>query len=72
MHSLKDMIEKIAAVFDGEVFHPAEPIALPANTRVRITIETLPQDEKKIVSFLQTARDLNLEGPTDWSAKFHH
>lgn len=62
MRSLKDMIEKIAAVFDGKVFHPAEPIALPANTRVRITIETLPLDEQKTVSFLQTARSLNIEG----------
>jgi len=61
------MVEKIAAVFDGKVFHPAESINLPANTHVQITIETLPPEEQETVSFLQTARSLNLEGPSDWS-----
>jgi len=32
------MVEKIAAVFDGQVFRPTEPIELPANTRVQITM----------------------------------
>lgn len=61
------MVEKIAAVFDGKVFHPAEPITLPVNTHVQLTIETLPPDDQETVSFLQTARSLNLEGPCDWS-----
>jgi predicted DNA-binding antitoxin AbrB/MazE fold protein len=62
------MTSKIAAVFDGQVFRPTEPIELPANTRVQITIETLPPDEiQETVSFLQTARSLNLERPSDWS-----
>ena len=63
------MTSKIADVFDGQVFRPTEPIKLPANTLVQITIETLPPDEQETVSFLQTARSLNLEGPYDWSAK---
>ncbi len=62
------MTSKIAAVFDGQVFRPTEPIELPANTRVQITIETVTPDEQETVSFLQTARSLNLEGPSDWSA----
>ncbi|AFZ26060.1 Protein of unknown function DUF104 [Cylindrospermum stagnale PCC 7417] len=62
------MVEKIAAVFDGNVFYPAEPIALPANTRVRISIEILPPDQQETISFLETARSLKLEGPPDWSA----
>jgi hypothetical protein len=62
------MVEKIAAVFDGKVFYPTEPIALPANTRVRLTIEMLPPEEQQSVSFLQTARSLNLDGSPDWSA----
>ncbi|MDZ8034596.1 hypothetical protein [Nostoc sp. DedSLP04] len=62
------MVEKITAVFNGQVFYPAEPIALPINTRVRISIEILPPSEQETVSFLQTARSLNLEGPSNWSA----
>ena len=62
-------MKEIAAVFDGKVFHPAEPITLPANTRVKIIIETLETDEPETNSFLQTARSLNLEGPSDWSVK---
>ncbi len=61
------MTSKIAAVFDGQVFRPTEPIELPANTRVQITIETVTPEEQETVSFLQTARSLNLDGPSDWS-----
>ncbi|MDZ8110013.1 MAG: hypothetical protein RM338_31070 [Nostoc sp. DedQUE12a] len=62
------MVEKITAIFNGKVFYPSEPIALPTNTRVRISIEILPPGENETVSFLQTARSLSLEGPSDWSA----
>lgn len=61
------MIKTIEAVFDGEVFFPAEPIALKPNTRVKIIIETLLSSEDEIIPFLQTALSLNLEGPSDWS-----
>lgn len=61
------MTSKIAAVFDGQVFRPTEPIELPANTRVQLTIETVTPEEQETVSFLQTARSLNLDGPSDWS-----
>ena len=64
------MVEKITAIFNGKVFYPAEPIALPINTRVRISIEILPPSEHETVSFLQTARSLNLDGPSDWSANY--
>ncbi|MBD2520161.1 hypothetical protein H6G93_35510 [Nostoc sp. FACHB-973] len=62
------MVQKITAVFNGKVFYPSEPIALPINTRVRISVEILPPGEHETVSFLQTARSLNLEGSPDWSA----
>jgi predicted DNA-binding antitoxin AbrB/MazE fold protein len=62
------MVKMIEALFDGTVFHPAEPIALAPNTRVRMTIETVLPAEGKATSFLRTARALNLEGPPDWSA----
>ncbi|MCF2148021.1 hypothetical protein IQ276_016635 [Desmonostoc muscorum LEGE 12446] len=62
------MVQKITAVFNGKVFYPSEPIALPINTRVRISVEILPPGEHETVSFLQTARSLNLDGSPDWSA----
>lgn len=62
------MTQTVTAIFDGKVFHPSEPIALAANTRVQITIETVSSSEQEPVSFLKTARSLNLDGPTDWSA----
>jgi hypothetical protein len=61
------MIQIVEALFDGIVFHPAEPIALGPNTRVRMTIETISSTEGEAVSFLRTARKLNLDGPPDWS-----
>ncbi len=34
----------IAAVFDGKGFYPQDAIALPVNTRVRLSIEILPSN----------------------------
>ena len=62
------MVKTIEATFDGTVFHPIEPIILEPNTRVRITVETAPDTEDEAMSFLETARSLNLDGPPDWSA----
>jgi len=59
------MATTIEATFDGQVFRPAGPISLPPNTTVRLTIEPLPD---KPMSFLRTARSLNLEGPPDWAS----
>jgi len=66
------MVQTIEAVFDGEVLRPDRPLSLEANTRVRVTIEPLPAGEHPPRSFLRTARSLNLEGPTDWSANLDH
>lgn len=63
------MVQVLEAVFDGAVLHPDTPIELKPNTRVKITIETVEPEEGKPVSFLQMARSLNLEGPTDWSER---
>ncbi|MDT5123488.1 MAG: hypothetical protein QOC96_2970 [Acidobacteriota bacterium] len=64
------MSQTLEATFDGEVLRPDEPIELEPNTRVRITIEPTTQtSEKKGQSFLQIARSLNLEGPSDWSER---
>lgn len=58
------MATTIEATFDGQVFRPAGPVALPPNTIVRITVETLPDEP---ASFLKTARSLDLEGPPNWA-----
>lgn len=60
------MTKSIEAVFDGVTLRPDEPLELPPNTRVRVTIESLPVAGEK-GSFLRTARKLGLNGPADWS-----
>ena len=62
------MTKTLEAVFDGEVLRLVEPLSLEPNTRVRLTLEVDEDaDEPAPKSFLQTARELNLEGPADWS-----
>ena len=63
----------IEALFDGKVFRPAEPLTLKPDTRVWIVIETTPPVSAVTpLSFLRTARSLNLEGPSDWSANLEN
>ena len=57
------------AIFDGKVLQPEEDIDLKPNTRVRIIIESAEPEKKKTLSFLNTARSLELDGPSDWSAR---
>ncbi len=61
------MTKTIEAVFDGAALLPDEPLELPPNTRVRVTIESLPTSGEPGL-FLRTARGLALDGPRDWSA----
>ena len=63
------MTKTIRATYDGEVLRPDEQLNLRPNTRVRITIDSPDIDESKTMSFLTTARHLNLDGPTDWSER---
>jgi predicted DNA-binding antitoxin AbrB/MazE fold protein len=62
------MTRIVSATFDGEVLRLDEPVDLEPNTRVRVTIET-PEDTTSEASFLDVAASLNLEGPSDWSAR---
>jgi hypothetical protein len=62
------MVTTIEAVFDGKVFRPDDPLGLEPNTRVRLTIETVPPESSKAKSFLHVARSIHLEGPPDWAA----
>lgn len=63
------MSQTLEAIFDGTVLRPIEPLILEPNTRVRITVESEQSPELKTRSFLQTARSLNLDGPSDWSER---
>ena len=63
------MIQTLEAVFDGTVLRPVEPLGLEPNTRVQITVELSQEVVPKKRSFLQTARSLNLDGPSDWSER---
>ena len=62
------MIQTMEALFDGTVLLLDSPLPLEANTRVRLTVETLPAEEKRPRTFLHIARSLKLEGPADWSS----
>ena len=57
----------IDATYDGTVFRPLQPVALPANIQVRLIVEELPAKSTGQTSFLKTAQSLRLEGPPDWS-----
>ncbi len=64
------MTKTLEATYDGEVLRPQEPLDLEPQTRVRLTIETIPQSPEHSQSFLDLAASLNLDGPSDWSENF--
>jgi len=66
------MGKTIEALYDGSVLRPVEPLTLEPNTRVWIVIETVPPTTEMPLSFLRTARSLNLDGPSDWSANLEN
>jgi predicted DNA-binding antitoxin AbrB/MazE fold protein len=63
----------IEAVSDGVILHLKEPLDLKKGTRVRLIIDAIETvEEEKPLSFLQTAKNLCLQGPPDWSTNTHH
>jgi len=58
------MVLTVDAVYDGQVFRPVQPITLPTNLRVQIAVTA---EEKSVLSFLDVAESLELDGPPDWS-----
>jgi len=62
------MTTTIAATFDGTVFRPSKPISLEPNTPVLLTVETIPVKPSLEYLFLRIARDLYLQGPSDWAS----
>jgi predicted DNA-binding antitoxin AbrB/MazE fold protein len=63
------MTKTLEAVYDGQALRPVEPLDLKPNTRLRIIVETSEPETPSRRSFLQTARSLKLEGPSDWSVR---
>jgi len=63
------MTQTIEAIFDGKVIRPDQPLALAVNTRVRVTIEPIAETPCPRHSFLNTAREIKIKGPPDWSAR---
>ena len=61
------MLKTIDATNDGKVSYPEEPVDIDPGTYMHITIEIIKPAKAKAGSFLQTARSLKLEGPSDWS-----
>ena len=67
------MITTVEATYDGDVLRPLGPLAIEPNTKVRITIEAVdPKEAKPVKSFLETARNLKIKGPPDWSTNLDH
>jgi hypothetical protein len=61
------MTQTFDAVFDGSVLRPETALPLAPNTRVRVTLETVPITDQP-TDFLATAESVRFEGPADWSA----
>jgi len=68
------MARVIPATFDGAKFHPDEPVPIPPNTRVLLTVEPVTPERgpAKARSFIETARSLRIDGPSDWSSRVDH
>lgn len=62
-------MKTLYATYDGQVLRPEDPLQLPANTRVRLTIEDADKPASTPASFLRTARAQELDGPPDWSSR---
>jgi hypothetical protein len=73
------MTRTLHAKYDGEAFHPEEPLPIAPETRVLITVDTEEDQEPEVASepaqesspyaFLDVLRSLHLEGPPDWSQR---
>jgi len=60
--------ETLEAIYDGNAFRPTVPCQIEPNTRVWITVNRTESAQEETRHFLRTARSLNLDGPSDWSA----
>lgn len=63
-----EVAKSLNAFFDGKVFWPEKPLDLTPDIRVRLIVDIIEPSKKKSDSFLQTARNLDLDGPGDWAS----
>lgn len=54
--------------YDGSVILLDDPVELENQTRVRVILEPEASPPKR--SFLETAKALQVSGPTDWATNF--
>ncbi len=66
------MVQTIEAIFDGQVFRPANPLDLPSDTRCRLTVETLPTTGSGDVWSLLAQAAGSIEAPADWANQRNH
>ncbi len=63
------MTLELEATFDGKIFRPASEFELKLNTKVKLTVEPEEIEIGKPYSFLNYAKSLKLEGPSDFSSR---
>jgi hypothetical protein len=63
------MATTIYGTFDGEVVRFEEPVELAPNTRVRVVPDETPDAADRPYSFLRAAREMDVQGPPDWSER---
>lgn len=69
------MTKTIQARYDGRAIHPDEPLPLPRDARITITVHAEePQEDEDVgaTTFFDVARSISIEGPPDWSARIDH
>ena len=68
---------QFSAHFDGKYIHPDEPVSLPENVPLRVTIDEAapvpPESNGPIDLFDRLEAEVGLvDGPADWAAEHDH
>lgn len=61
--------------FDGRVITPDEPVEIPVNTPLRVSIEAAPIEESTAVDWtrlLELASECAVQGPADLATRHDH
>ena len=68
------LTKTVTAIWDGKLIHPDEPLPLPRDTRITITVHAEEPRENEdrdvgVSTFLDVALSLKICGPPDWSER---